>query len=202
MIPALLEKIKLNKLVQLDKSEKKKIIFIVVAIFLLGYLDFRFIIKPQFRYIGGISPKIVKLRADMDKLNKDLVAMKDLQNKQAGMKPEAAQKVKKIISQEQVPLLLQFISDVANKNNITVTQIKPTKQLKTKADKKQNVSLQFMSVSIALVLSCDYHRLGKFINDLENAENFFAVEEIRIIPGSSDYINQNVNLLLKTYVKK
>jgi len=188
---------------KLDKSDKKKIILIAAGVLLMLYIDFAFIMKSQFRYIKGVTPKIVQLKTDIDNLSKDLARMQGLQGRQAKMKQERGPRGKKIISQDEIPLLLQFISNIANKYNIRIMQIRPSKDVaKTKEDKAQSASLKFGPVSITLVLSCDYHRLGQFINDLENAEYLFSVEEIRISPGSADYLNQNVNLVLRTYVKK
>jgi len=170
---------------------------------LVLFIDFAFIIKLQFRYIKGVTPKIVQLKTNIDNFSRDLARMQDMQSRKVKSKQEKGPTVKKIISQEEIPLLLQFISNIANKYNIRIMQIRPSRDVaKTKEDKAQTAALKFGPFSIALVLSCDYHRLGQFINDLENAEYLFSVEELRISPGPVDYLNQNVNLVLRTYVNK
>ena len=56
-------------------------------------------------------------------------------------------------------------------------------------------------VIIDMDISCGYHNLGQFVNDLENNEIFLAVDELRITPRQDDYFNQDIGLKLKTYVK-
>ena len=51
-------------------------------------------------------------------------------------------------------------------------------------------------------LSAGYHQLGKFINELENAQVFVIVQELKIEPQPGNYLKQKAALTLKTYVKK
>lgn len=185
----------LNK-IQLDK---KKIFFIVLGSFVILYLDFVFLIGLQFKHIKNISPKIIKLKQDMENFSKELATMQDLKGKQVETKQKALLKAKKVISEEQIALLLQSISDVANKNNVSISKILPSK---AKEERASAGTLKLTSLLITLDLSCGYHNLGRFLNDLENAENFITVQEMKITYSSSDYLRQNVNLVLKTYVKK
>jgi len=217
MIKDLLSRVNLDKLGKFNldklnfdklKLDKNKIIFIAVGIIFILYLDFTFIIKMQSSYIKKTSPKIIKLKKDIFAVTSDLARLKDLQGRQSGMKQEVARREKKLISEGQIPLLLQFISDAANRHSVSVMQIKPSKESRGKVESKgkvdtaQGASLKISPVSITLVLSCDYHHLGQFINDLENADDLIVVDEVRIFPDLVNYLNQNVSLLLKTYVKK
>ncbi len=210
MIKDILSRIKLDKLDKFNlgklnfdklKLDKNIVILIAAGAILILYLDFTFIIKMQSSYIRKTSPKIIKLKKDINALTADLARLKDLQGRQSGMKQEVRRE-KRLISEGQIPLLLQFISDAANRHNVSVMQIKPSKESKGKVELAQSASLKISPVFITLVLSCEYHHLGQFINDLENAEDLIIIEEVRISPDLVNYLNQNVSLLLKTYVKK
>lgn len=193
MITDLLNRLKLGK---------KRIFFIALAGLFILYLDFALLIRLQFRYIKNISPKIVSLKKDLGNLAKDLATMKDLQSKQTQIKQAGALSVKKIISEGQIPLLLQHISDIANKNHISIIQITPSKEFKAKEEKIADNTTKFAPILITLNLSCSYHNLGKFINDLDNVEGFITVEEMKIIRNPGNYLHQNINLALRAYVKK
>lgn len=190
----------INLLDKLDKLEldKKKVFLILSVGLLLIYADFSFFINLQLRSLKTSGPKIIKLKKDIDTLVKDLSAM---QNKQTQVK-EGTQQLKIIISEDEIPALLQDISRIGNKNNIKIMQIKPSKELRTRQDKTSKEPVKLAPFLITLELSCSYHNFGKFINDLENAKEFMAVQDVKIGHDANDYLRQSVNLVLMTYVKK
>lgn len=179
----------LNKFKKLELDKKKIFLFAIVFLFIV-YIDFISLVKLQLRGIKTISSEIIKLKTDMNNLTKDAIIMQDFKNKQIKAGPDTSLKVKKIITQDQMPLFLQDIAALANRNNVKIIKISPSKESRSDEEK------------IALDLSCDYHHLGSFLNALENAEKFIAVEEIKITSNTSNYFQQNVKLVLKTYVKK
>lgn len=187
-------------MINLLELDKKKILLIVVISLLLLYVDVAFLLKGQFKGIKELGPQITKLKTDLVVLRKDLAMMQqDLARKTPGVKPEKDSKVKKIYSEEQIPSFLQYISNVANKNNVSIIRMLPSKTSEGKAAKDL---ANFSPLLITLNLSCGYHGLGKFINELENAPSYLAVLEAKIIRDSGDSVRQNVNLVIKTYVKK
>lgn len=189
------------------KLDKKKILLIIAASLVVVYLDFAFLVKSQFRSLRGIRSKITKLKKELGNLNKDLDIMRDLEQKQTDIKQETISKVKQIITEEQLPLLIQDISRIANEHSVKIMQIKPVKDLKAPGGKASNIIKpdigKLTSILITLDLTCGYHNLGSFINDLDNSEQFIAmIEELKIISDPADYLQQRVNLTLKVYVKK
>lgn len=174
--------------------DNKKIFLFMLLCLIMVYIDFAFITKLQLRSIGTARAKIIKLEKDLDSLNKDLVAIRQAKKEQI-----AVAETKKIISEEEIPSLLQDISNTANKYNVKIMQIKPFRDTETKEKLTSRRKLL-----VTLDLLCGYHSLGSFINDLENAERFITVQEMKIVrsSSSSDYLYQNVNLVLRTYVKE
>lgn len=181
----------------LDKLEldKQKIFLLILACLLVIFIDFSFIMKAQLGGLKNAGEKIVKLRKDIDSLNKDLAMMR---------KPEAGQegavKNQRIILEGELPLLLEEISKTANKHKVRIMQIKPARGPKAKEEVIGEKRL--IPVTINLDLYCGYHSLGSFINALENGGAFIAVQALKITRSSDDYSAQNVDLELKTYVKK
>jgi type IV pilus assembly protein PilO len=172
--------------------DNKKIFLLILLCLIIVCIDFTFIIKLQLRGIGTVRAKIIKLKKDIDSLNKDLIAMQQAKQEQI-----AVVETKKIISEEEIPSLLQDISNTANKYNVKIMQLRPSRDTETKEKITSGRKLL-----VTLDLLCGYHSLGSFINDLENAERFITVQEMKIVRSSSDYLYQNVNLVLKTYVKE
>lgn len=192
----------MTNLLEKLKLYNRKIVLLAAAGLIILCLDVRFLLKLQFQKIKDASLKVVKLKADIDNLSKELVNLEDLQRRQSQLKQGGALKAKKIISEEEMPLLLQRISDLANKNKVSITQIKPSQELKAKEKKASTGAVKFSPVLISMDLSGGYHNLGNFLSDLENLEEFVAAEEMKITRALSDYVTENVNLVLKAYVKK
>jgi len=189
-IPKVLEELS-QKAQGLELDNKKIILAGLIAVIVL-YFDFSFIVSPQIQGIKKIGSKIIKLKTDINNLSGMAPSLKTIQAK---AQESAVGKNKIIIPESQVALLLQKISDMANKDNVKIMQIKPGKESKAK-----DSGLSTLSINLDLVSS--YHNLGLFVNDIENASELMAIEGMRIESDPVNYLQQRVNLAVKTYVKK
>ena len=185
--------------VQLDKQKK---ILIVIFFCLIIYVDTTYILKSQISGLKSLNPKITKLNKDLTKLNRSLVNMRTAKSKQS----LATQKVitkssTKILPEGKLSGLLQDISSQANRFDIKIGQIRPIREA-VNAKNAVAGDKTFMPILINLDLTCDYHNLGKFINELENLQVFLSVQELKISTQLPDYMKQKVVLILKTYVTK
>jgi Tfp pilus assembly protein PilO len=188
-----------NLLGKLAPQDKKKILIFLVSLVVL-YLFYSFLINGQLQVIRQKQPQIIKLKTSLDTFTKEFTQMQELKNKQ--VKLDALSLTKKIISVEEKLSLLQNVSDIANKNNIQIIQLRHTQEQQSSKQEKTAVAVKAQPLLITLDLSCDYHSLGKFINALENAQTFMAVQSMKITPQTTDYLKQKVNLVLRTYVRK
>jgi len=177
--------------------DNKKIGLIILICLVIIYVDFAFLIKIQFQTISSIGSKIITLKKDIDSLNRNLALMQQNQNKQT-----APVKIKKIISQDDMPRLFQRISDIANKHNVKIAELKPIAAEAMTKESADSSKGEFRAQSLALDVSGGYHSLGRFINDLENADEFIVVENFKIMPQQEDCFRHKASLVLKTYVKK
>lgn len=180
------------------KLDNKKILVIMLVSLALIYLDFSFILGKQIRGLNDIQPKALKLKKDLDTLTQDLKKMQELKNKEDQVNRKTVSSIKKIISESETVFLLQNLSDLANKDNVRILQIRPSREPQGKA----SAADKFTPIFITLDLFCDYHNFGKFINDLENSQTFIAVQTFKITPESADFMKEKINLVLKTYVTK
>ena len=178
--------------------DSRKVILIALVCAVIIYVDFAFLIKMQFRSIGNITAKIITLKKDIDILNNNFVLMQQSQNK-----PTTSKKIKKMISEDQIPMLFQKISDIANKYNLKIQELKPakdTKEAKTKGSTPAQKS-DFNVTLLTLDVLSGYHELGGFLSELENADEFIAVENLKIIPQEEGF-KHSAKILLRAYVSK
>lgn len=201
-LSGLLEKLGALKGLERLGLDNKKIALLVFICALFLYLDFSLVFKSQMRALKTTAPKIAALKRDLDNLAKDTARMRELKKKQAEPEQKTAVKLKKIISSQQLVSLLKDLSDIANKNEVKLEQIKPSKDTQiAKQDKIAGID-KLQPILITLNLTGDYHHFGKFINDIENGEVFIAVQSMKIASGQGQYFKQKVSLVLRTYVKK
>lgn len=193
-----LNKDKLVALVDKVAMDKKNIILAVIVGLTLIYVDFSFVLKPQLAGFKVINGRIIERKKEINKLKTELQQTKDIKLEQ---EKEGKQllKSKKIISEGDMPALLKVISDLANKNQVRLNQIKPAKEIK---DAKAAKAQKFDVMSITLDLTADYHRLGAFINDLENNDALVWFSDLRAVSNPNDFFHQDVKLVIKAYVKK
>ena len=190
----------LDKIVQLwaqIQSDKKKIGLVMIIFFFLAYGDFAYILKAQIKGVGILGNKIAQLKNEIKVFQKDLALMQ--QSK--GRKETDAPKAQRLIMEGEIPILLEEVYGLANKNGVKIMQAKPVKDAKV----KESIPKQLGNVSpllLALELFSGYHNLGSFLSDLESAKIYLAVDEIKIVGDTQDYFQQQINLALKTYVKK
>jgi hypothetical protein len=183
--------------IQLDNQKK---ILIVIFFVLIVYVDLSYILKAQLAGLNSLNPKISRLEKDLKNLNHDLENMRIAKGKQGLVKQKAVLKSSKILPEGQISGLMQDISNEANKSNIRIIQIRPSRE--TLNAKSAIPADKFMPILINLDMICDYHNLGRFINWLENSEVFMQVQELKISTQALDYIKQKVVLVIKTYAAK
>lgn len=182
--------------------DKKKLLIAGILVFAMLYFDLTVFLKMQVGSIRQLNPKIVKLKSGLVIFQNDLQRMQEIKNKNAQPANKETKKNKKAISEDQIPALLEKISNLANKNSVLVAQIKPSREAaKVKQDK--NAPPEKLSILlISMDLSAGYHNLGRFIGDLENDEVLMGLQSLKINPKKEDYLQQSVNLLIKAYVRK
>jgi len=182
-------------MINLPELDIKKVAVIVLFSFAFLYSDATFLLKKQFGSLRATDKKIEQLQKAISTVSKELEKM----NEEKARASEKSQlKGKTLISEEQIPSLLHTISNFANDNKVKIMQMRPVKDT---AVQNPAPGTQ-IALSIIMDVSCAYHNFGKFINDLENAEQFMAVQEMRIMSRPDTDLEQTIYLILKTYVKK
>lgn len=181
--------------IQLDKQKK---ILIVIFVILIVYADPNYILKAQMAGLKSLNPKITRLERDIKNLNRDLENMRTSKRRPILEVAKTVSRSSKIITESQISGLLQDLSSAANKFDVKIIQIRPSRD----TAKSVIPGDKFTPILVTLDLICDYHSLGKFINNLENSLVFMGVSELKISTQVPDYIKQKVTLVIRTYVSK
>ena len=173
-------------------QDKKKLILVVLCIFIILYLDFSLVLKPQAASLGAVNNKISKIKNGLKNLKTDLARM------QASLNKPVALKTKKIISEDQVSWLIEELYKLGTLYNAKISQVRPIRETKP----TPSPIARSLTLLLNLEISCGYHNLVKFLNALENHSVFMAIDELEIRRNEKDIFAQQVKLNLITYVAK
>ena len=175
-------------------SDKKKLILVAISMGIFLFIDLGMIFPAQIKGLKNIG-KDISIKAEEIKSVK--LGLSQAKNTQ--IKTEAVL-VKRVISESEIMILLQRISEIANERNISLAQIKP---LKNKSLKDEVVEGQsFSPFSVSLEFDTDYHNFGVFLNKLEQMDILSGVSDLHIINSNDSYLKQSFIVTLKAYVKK
>ncbi|HNX82129.1 MAG TPA: hypothetical protein PKL77_08305 [Candidatus Omnitrophota bacterium] len=193
----------LNFITGIDKKKMAGILLISAAVL---YLDVAYILKFQIDGIAHMGPQIAKVQKDIDTFQKDSANVETLK-KLPPQQLTGPLKNKKFFTPEQIAMVLETLSDVANKNNVKIMQISSAPDVKAKETTKAKpvkgaAEPATQTFLIPIELSADYHHLGSFLSDLDYSRIISSVQELRIKADSTDYLKQEIKIILKTYVKK
>jgi Tfp pilus assembly protein PilO len=177
---------------KLDPEKQRVVLIGLVCVFIL-YLEIGVVFRMQQGFIKSIEPKSAQLKKDIDTLNKDLTQMQAMKQKD----PRSVLKIKTLVGEESLSLLWQGISEMADRNSVKILEMRPLKGKETSI-----ASVKCTDYTVTLHVSGGYHALGAFVNALENAERFIAVQDLKINADSADYFHQEADLTLKVYARK
>jgi len=105
---------------------------------------------------------------------------------------------KKLPSGKEIPAVLEYLSDSAKKIGVRITEIKPVEYDR---DKLKTAAL-YHKAPIILKAECGYHELGRFLNELENADRFMRINDLKIVANPQKTDVHYIQLTVVTYVMK
>ena len=177
-----------------DKTRYGIFIGILFFVFLLDYL---LIMGPQLGQLTKISAEVKQFNIDLEKTNADIQQFQQYKNQVSQLKKSIVILENKITAKQEVPLILERVSHLADENNIKIDQIKPNPT-------EQEVLLEnnlrrYYSLPILIEAKGDYHDFGKFINRIETDSVYFSVGGFTLMQIKGD-LKHRIRLTLKTTV--
>ena len=173
-------KIKVSELIgKID--EKNRHYFLIGALLFIFLLDYFILMRPQLVTLTKINPEIKLLSQDSEKAQEDIGKLGFYQTEVKRLESQLAQTSKTIKSKEEVSIILEQISRMANRNNIRIDQIMPSME-------EQKVLLEdnkrtYYALPILVQAKSGYHDFGRFLNQMERNDLFLYVASFSIITG-------------------
>ena len=138
------------------------------------------------------------LSQDLKKTQEDIQNLHVYQGQVNNLKDKVSVLGDKIRSKEEVPIILERISELANKYHIRVDQIMPMfddQELIMKGKEGK-----YFSLPIMIDARSNYHDFGRFLTDVENSDISLTVEKFSILANAQDTLKHTVKLTLQAVV--
>lgn len=180
------------------KFNKNKLAVLGVGLLIILVLDYSFFVGPIFKNLREVSAA----------LNNNIVQLADakLETGQSVIYEDKIDRLnekiflykKKFSTKQQIGLLLESFSAIAKETGVKIISVRPHDDLPIlKADEKISLYKRF---PISISASCGYNALGNFLNNLEKADIFMKVTDLKIRSNPNMPLEHSVYILVNTYI--
>jgi Tfp pilus assembly protein PilO len=161
--------------------DPKNVFYVSLGIFILFFLlDYFLIMNPfQIAPLQKLGPQIKTLSEDIKTAQGDISKLKEYEkeaDRQQSLLEEARMSLR---SKEEVPILLQNISVLADDNGVQIDQIMPdSPSQETLVENKDRIYYQ---LPIQIEAQSGFHNFGRFLNQLENENTFMKLDAFSVL---------------------
>ena len=184
----------------MDPKEKQKL-YILFGIFGLSFLMvyFNLLLKPQFSSFIVANRDYSAVKSRVKSANALIANESRIKMQYENLKNQSQALEKRLPSQDEISILLQDFSKVAESAGVKILRIKPLEVL----DEGDAASGQFFSeYPILIEARAGYHQCGIFVNKLENMERFIRIDAVDIKGQTADPRHHDIRLRVSAYVTR
>ena len=180
-----------------SRNSREKLMIVVGAVLALAAIDNFLLIMPSAHSFLTTGPRLATLKRDLQTLKEDRRNEALIQKNWEETKATLAQSEKSLISANELPTLLENLSQLAQNTGVKIISLNPREELSLKNTKPAIYPI----IPIDLRAVAGLHELGAFLSKLEGGQTFFRVADIKISVNPSHLTQHSVELRLETYRK-
>lgn len=170
-------------------NERKKMMLSILSIILIFVALGGIIFQPKIKEALRCSNELKAIGEDISKLEG---LIDTLSKKETGEQKEKLISLQsRFLKEEQIPELLQQITNLASKNSLDLLAITPKVITVTENYKKEPYEIQ---------MEGEYPQLVKFFGNLENLTKLIHIEEIQINNLENRYPRLKIRLITTIYI--
>lgn len=188
----------------LSKAVGQKIILFAVVI-LVVFALIQFVTRPSIRALNNLGKQISQARADLKKTEALIAKKPQMDSQLISLQTELEDLKSALPLYSEMPNILQDISRLAGESKVKILKVEPMRQERlTKTQPKQSEARSalpiYMGIPIKIEAKGGYHSLGRFINKIENSENFMSIADLNVESNPVDMYSHDIRLLIVAYV--
>jgi len=188
--------VKLN-LPPIDLKDKKTQVFILIGLVsVLGVIIYlSFILVPQVERVFEAVGRASRVETDLKDAQYNIDNIAKFKTSVTVYEEKIDRYEKMLPTEQEIPALLENLSDMAKNSNIKIVGIMP---VTVKEDTIRKASV-YQEKPILINAKSGYHELGKFLSNMENAGRFMKVSDIQIKANAQAPKRHDVELMVLTY---
>jgi type IV pilus assembly protein PilO len=197
----ILEDLKNLDLKHIDPKNKhtQTLLLIVFVFFAAAAAYLYFIFVPQALKAFTLFGDVGKVKSELNSAHLIAADMGKLKNDLQKNSEKVESYEKKLPVEQEIPALLENLSNMARDSNIKIVGIVPAMP-SSKDDKSAKSSPIYREIPILITAKSGYHELGHFLNRLENAGRFMKVVDIKIRANKASPKKHDVEIMVCTYI--
>lgn len=185
---------------KIEDLDERQIYYVFGAILLtLFLLDYFILMRPQLKALSKISPEIKILRNDYKTAKENITKQNYFQTEVKKLTEDIASAKEKIKTKFEVPLILERISSLADKNDLRIDQIMPLSSGQEEILSTNEAVYSLLPIDIKA--KGGYHDFGKFIRAIETANVFLKVKSFKLKSGTKK-ANHDIELVLQAVISE
>jgi type IV pilus assembly protein PilO len=182
-----------------NKNTQQLILAVLVGcLFLAMYVNL--LLRPTLASLSKINPEIRKLKQDIGEVTEGGKTKSQLSQRLKRLEGKVTKYEAVLSAEEEIPSLLQELSELAEASGIRIIGIKPGRPPKLEDKKKVKSRIVYQEIPISIKATCGYHQLGSFIAALENADRLFIIRDIEIKSSLQTPRSHDVGLVVSTFL--
>ena len=190
---------RLDFLKKIKKNEIMAFVIVACIIIIVGY--YFIFLSPLASKFTSLLHKTSALQSTINTAELSINSMPKIKREIEELKSREGFYSNKLPREEEFPAVLEDLSNMAQNSGVKMTKILPMKD--SGISVKENADLDiYRQKAILINAQCEYHQLGAFIAELENAERFMEISDIVIQAGRVNPKRHNVQLIVKTFILK
>ncbi len=187
----------LAKFSKIDEKNRNWIFGGVLLLIFLG--DYFLIMQPfQLKPLMDLNSQIAVLEKDLIQAKTDIQREEEYHQKVKRLRKKMAQVGNRILSIEEIPIIMENLSVLAQKNDVRINQIMPMRNALEEI--LENEEGRYYSLPIMINARAGYHDTGRFINDLENDELFMSITGLDIASNAENMRLHSIRMTVKSFV--
>lgn len=184
---------------KIDNLDEKQMYYILIgALVFVFLLDYFILMRPQLGTLNKISPEIKILKEDIEKAKTDIEKESFYRGEISRLQEEVDQANIKLRSKEEVPLILEYISRIADEHDLKIDQIMPDVEAQEVVLEKSEKA--YFNLPILIDARSSFHNFGKFINGLENGDIFLTIAAFTVAKSDNDRRLHTIKITLNALV--
>ena len=179
-------------------TEKDRYLVLGIILFSIFLMDYFFILKPQMGILNAVNPKLTILQQEIKDVKENIPKAAGYQNEINRLKEQFQKSGYQILFKEEVSVILEGISLLANQNKIKIEQMMPVKGGEELLLK--NNEGKYISFPIFVAVQGSYHDIGRFVNKLEEDAIFKSISAFSITANPKDTAHHSVKMTIKAII--